>query len=105
MLGYMVWCLFGLLFIGIGAAAFRSEEPVGFWANAKTPADKIKDVPAYNRAVGKLWLVFAVLFIMAGLPLLAGQNSPCILLSILGMVILAVAIMMAYSRILSRYTK
>ena len=103
MTGFAVWSLCGALFIGMGIYALRRHKPVGFWANSKAPRDKIADVPAFNRAVGRLWMIFGTLFIVLGLPLLAGQNSPFILISVLGAVCLTVALMMVYSRILSKY--
>lgn len=75
---------------------FLAKEPVGFWANAKTP--EINDVKAYNKAVGKLWCVAAVVFVMLGFPfLVAEQNSPLFFLSVVGVVIEMIAIMVVYS--------
>lgn len=34
-IGFVIWVLCGLVFLGFGIAAFRAEKPVGFWANAK----------------------------------------------------------------------
>ena len=42
---------------------------------------EVKDRKKYNAAVGKLFSVFGLVFILFGLPLLAGQNSPWIFLS------------------------
>ena len=42
---------------------------------------EVKDRKKYNAAVGKLFSVFGIVFILLGLPLLAGQNSPWIFLS------------------------
>lgn len=84
MVAFIIWAAVGILFIGEGIYCFmtKKEMPFGFWANAKVLP--IKDVKGYNRALGKLWCVFGIVFILLGIPLLAGQNSPFIIFSILG---------------------
>lgn len=75
-----------LHFIGIGISAFGLKEPMGFWANSKM--FEVTDVKKYNHAVGKMWIVFGVVMIVLGLPLLAGQNSPMAFITIVGISIL-----------------
>ncbi len=51
----------------------------------------------YNRAMGNLFIVYGVIFIMLGLPLLSEQNSFYILFSVLGVIGETIAIMAIYS--------
>lgn len=98
-LGFVIWSLCGLLFIGIGIYNLfsRTTRPFGFWANAETIPVKPENVKAYNRALGKLWITAGILFILLGLPLLiSGQNSPWIILSMLGSMLWAILIMIIY---------
>lgn len=95
MIGFIIWALCGLMFVGFGISAFYAKKAVGFWANAKVPP--IEDVAAYNKAVGKLWCVMGVIFIVLGFPLLSGQNSPLILISVIGIVLEIIAVMIIYS--------
>lgn len=95
MIGFIIWALCGLLFIGLGISAFRAKEAVGFWANVKVPP--IENIIAYNKAVGRLWCIMGILFIALGLPLLAGQNSPLIMISIIGVLIEIIAAMIIYT--------
>ena len=95
MIGFIIWALCGLMFIGFGISAFSAKEAVGFWANAKVPP--IEDVTAYNNAVGKLWCVMGVIFIILGLPLLSGQNSPLILISVIGVLLEIITVMIIYT--------
>ena len=90
------WAALGAAFIVLGVyVAFSKKEKVfGFWANAKTPA--VKDIKKYNRALGRLWCVFGVVFILLGLPLLPGQNSPFIIVSILGAMFSTIVAMAVY---------
>lgn len=103
MLGFSIWLLGGLGFIGLGIYAFNAKKAVRFWANVKpTPIDNIK---AYNKAMGKLWCVFAAVFIFLGLPLLGGQNSPMILFSVIGLLIECIFVMVIGTNIENKYRK
>lgn len=98
-LGFAIWSLCGLLFVGIGIYNLfsRTPRPFGFWANAETFPVEDGKIRAYNRALGKLWITAGVLFILLGLPLLvSGQNSPWIILSILGSLLWAIIMMIIY---------
>ncbi len=95
MIGFIIWALFGCILIGLGINAFFSKKAVGFWANIKT--FQVNNLRGYNRATGKLFIVYGAIFIVLGIPLLSGQNSPYILLSVLGVMIETIAIMAIYS--------
>ena len=62
---FVIWSVCALLFAGIGIWCFKSKKPVGFFAGVEAP--KVKDTAAYNRAVGRLWIVAAA----------APTRSPC----------------------------
>ena len=51
----------------------------------------------YNRALGKLWCVYGVLFTLIGLPLLDGQNSGLIVITILAAMFISIGAMVAYA--------
>lgn len=103
MIGFIIWAACGVLFLIMGGYAFFAGKPMGFWSNTKVP--EIADVKSYNRAVGILFCVYGIVFILLGLPLLAGRNSPYILISILGVMFETLAIMIAYTRIEQKYRK
>lgn len=100
---FIIWTIFGLFFFGLGIYSFRAKKPVGFWANAETLP--MEDVKGYNKAMGKLWCVFSVIFILLGLPLLAGQNAAIIIVSVLGIVFEMIGTMIVYTRIEEKYRK
>jgi hypothetical protein len=52
--------------------------------------------------VAKLFGVFGVVFIILGLPLLAGQNSAWAILSIVGVMIESIAAMAVYSTVIEK---
>lgn len=102
-IGFVMWLLCGLLFLGIGIYDFFSKKQVGFWANAESP--KMEDVKAHNRAVGILWCIYAVVFIVLGLPLLLPQPSAIVVISALGVVFETIVLMAIYARIEQKYRK
>lgn len=99
---FIIWSILAVCFVGLGIFALRAKSAVGFFAGVEPP--KVKDVRAYNRAVGTLWLIAALLFELLGLPLLfMQQNSPVALLCVLGIAAWAIGMMVAYFFISSKY--
>ena len=66
--GFVIWSAVSLLLLGIGIWSWRSEKAAGFYTGAKPP--EVTDVRAYNRSVGILWFVYALLFELLYVPLL-----------------------------------
>ena len=84
--------------------SFFSQKPMGFWANAQM--FEVTDRKKYNAAAGKLFIIFGIVFILLCLPLLAGQNSPWIFLSVLGALLECIAAMVVYTVVIEeRYRK
>lgn len=96
MLAFVIWAIMGILFIVMGIYNMNSKKtrPFGFWANAETVP--IEDVKGYNRALGKLWCTYGVLFILIGLPLLDGQNAGLLIITMLGTAFISIAAMAVY---------
>ena len=94
-IGFVAWSICGCLFIALGIYAHFTKKTMGFWANAKVP--EMTDVKKYNRAVGRLFCVYGIVFILLGLPLLAGPNSPLIIISMIGVMIETIVTMAVYS--------
>ena len=72
MIGFVIWSLLGVFIIGLGIKDMFSKNPVGFWANTETI--KVKDVKDYNRASGLLFIIYGIIFVILGIPLLDGQK-------------------------------
>lgn len=96
LIAFIIWAIMGLLFIVMGICDFNSKKakPFGFWANAEVPS--IENVKGYNRALGILWCVYGVLFMLIGLPLLDDQNQSMIIIPILGAMLISIAAMVVY---------
>lgn len=96
MVAFICWAILGLFFIVWGIYMFfaKSAKPFGFWANAEVA--QMRDVKGYNRALGKLWCVFGVLLILDGVPILLGDKSAGIIITILGTMLLSIGAMVVY---------
>ena len=106
MLAFSIWTFGGIAFIGLGIYDLASKKTLafGFWANANPP--QIDNVKAYNRALGKLWCIFGIVFILFGIPLLKGQNSSYILISVVGVTFESIIAMSVYTiKIENKYRK
>lgn len=106
MIGFLIWELGGVIFLGLGIYDWhaKSTAPFGFWANAEVV--QVEDVKAYNKALGKLFCVFGAVFMLLGIPLLGGQNTAGALISILGAMFEAIAAMAVYTtKIEGKYRK
>ena len=96
LIAFIIWVIIGVLIIVMGIYDMNSKKakPFGFWANAEVAP--IEDVKGYNRALGILWCVYGVLFILIGLPLVDEQNSGLIIIPILGAMFISIAAMVTY---------
>lgn len=101
-MAFIIWTIISIVFAYIGITTRRSSIPVNLFTFSDVP--KVNDVKGYNRAVSNLWLVFTVLFEMIGISLLfIKQNSPFVVLILLGVVFLVIGMMVAYIKIESKY--
>ena len=89
-IGFTAWGVAGILMIGIGIWALFSKKPVNFWANTS--------VSEINNPNG-------IIFIILGIPLLAGQNSAWILLSVIGVMIESIMAMIIYVLVIEKKYK
>lgn len=61
-----MWFCAGL-FLGFGLYALRREEPMWFWSGEKVPKDTVTDIPAYNKAHSRLFLLYSLPWWLGGL--------------------------------------
>lgn len=101
-IAFIIWVFVSLIFVAIGIYDLRAKEVVGFWSNAKKPPVDEENIKAYNRAVGILWIVYAVILMLLGLPLLAGDNSPLIVITLLGTLAEVVGLMAVYVLVIEK---
>lgn len=103
-IGFIIWSLVAVLFVGIGISCRKSNEPVGFFTGCKPPT--VEDVNRYNNAVSMLWFVSAGIYEVIGVPLLfLEQNSLWFIPIIFAVVIGLIVMMVVYLRIEAKYKK
>ena len=86
-MGFVIWVICGLLFVGIGIYDYMSKKQVGFWANFDVP--EVEDVIGFNKAVGRLFITYGVVFILIGIPLIPSifyKNVLLVFITIIGTV-------------------
>lgn len=86
-MGFVIWVICGLLFVGIGIYDYMSKKQVGFWANFDVP--EVEDVIGFNKAVGRLFIIYGVVFILIGIPLIPSifyKNVLLVFIPIIGTV-------------------
>ena len=98
---FIVWSLTSALFMVLGVVCFFYKKPMYFWTVKEMY--RVRDIKKYNAALGKLWIGFAIVFEMLGLPLLLGQNMPWVIITLLGTVWLVIILMAIYTRIEKKY--
>ena len=89
----------GMLIImgGIYCIYSKKEVAFGFWANTKPAPIEAKNIKAYNKSLGKLWCAYVFFFILLGIPLLGGQNSPLILITSVGPILEVIIVIVVYT--------
>ena len=107
-MGFIIWVLVGMLFIigGIYCINSKKEVAFGFWANSKTAPIEVKNIKAYNKTLGKLWCSYGFFFILLGIPLLGKQNSPLIIITVIGVILELIIVIAVYTlKIEAKYRK
>lgn len=104
MIGFIIWSIVAVIFLGIGISCRKSSEAVGFFTFVKPPI--VENVERYNNAVSVLWFFFAGVFEILGIPLLIlKQNSPLFIPVIFAVVILDIVTIIIYIKIEAKYKK
>lgn len=95
-MGFIIWVIvsFGFIILGVLCLRSKKDKPIGFWSNAKV--FKVNNVNDYNKALGKLWIAYGIALAIMGIPLLDGQNSPLIMITLIGTMFLTVILMVVY---------
>ena len=98
-------CLLCALIMGALALwAFKRKDPMHFWAGSAVKPEEITDIPAYNRANGLMWAVYAACLVMTAVVALLNVTVATVLLLIIcipGILVLIIA----YRRIYNKYRR
>ena len=92
----------GLLFTAIGVYAWRREKPMWFWIEPEIDPASLADIPAYNRANGKMWLIYSLIFWLSAPVSLINDTVGGLLMAILALAGLPV-LAAVYKKIYRKY--
>ncbi len=105
-MGTIIWLLIMIptsaLFTGIGIFAWKRKKPMWFWAGSTVKESEIRDVPAYNRANGIMWLAYSGLMWLSTLLGIFHVAAAGIVM-MTGCTVGSIALAVAYSRIYDYY--
>lgn len=94
----------GSLFAGIGWFAKTLSEPMWFWSGSTVPADTVKDIPAYNREMARMWYRMSLPMWITGITFMWLPALSAIAMGIA--VVMGIPIMIRrYHRIRKKYWK
>ena len=103
LLGFILWSAMGIMMICFAIYSCFSKKPRRFWAN--TGVFEVTDIKKYNFAVAKLFLMYGIVLIVLGIPMLA-ENSAWIMFSVAGAMVESIIAMVVYSLVIEkRYKK
>ena len=98
----ITWAI-SLIWLTMSVIAFSKKKPINFWAGDYMKPDEIVDVTAYNRANGVMWLVFGLMFVVAGVVEIVWHEYLGMLLLLLLCVPGFLVLMLCYQFIHLRY--
>ena len=80
----MVFCclLCGGTFLGLGFWAKNRKDPMHFYSGTTVDPKTISDVPAYNRANARMWMIYSVPFWMSGIVSFFSVGVAAIIMSV-----------------------
>jgi len=94
--------LCSLIFVVIALWAFKRKDPMNFWSGSTVRPEDITDIPAYNRANGLMWAIYAFCMVVAGFVSLFSVITGGILLVIICVPGIT-ALIIVYNRIYNKY--
>ena len=98
-----VVCSFCSLVFGLIALwSFKRKDPMHFWSGITVKPEEIADIPAYNRANGMMWALYALAIFLSGVLTLFSESAGAILLMVILLPGLGVLIFVYY-RIYNKY--
>lgn len=106
----LIGLICAVAFTALGVHAFLAKKPVSFWAGSKIDPEQVTDIAAYNRANGKMWLLYSIPFWIAGIAGACNDLSPAASYIFLIVLILAgsvglIWVLLHYQKIADNYIK
>ena len=98
----MILIPLALLFTGLGIYAWKRKKPMWFWSGSTVREREIRDIPAYNRANGIMWLCFSAVFWAAAIMgLFEVETAGAVL--VIGTILGIPGLIISYKKIYNKY--
>ena len=101
-LWFAIMALCGAVFTGIGIYARKRKQPMWFWSGSGVKEAEIADVPAYNRANGRMWITFSLPFWLSAF-LGFWREIAAVVLTVANCIIGIPVLVIVYLRIYAKY--
>jgi hypothetical protein len=92
----------GLVMWLIALWAFKRKTPMHFWSGSEVKPEEIKDIPAYNRENGIMWIVYGCGFLVPAIIGLFDISAGAILVGVVSTAGI-VPLLLNYRRIYDKY--
>ncbi|MCL1992669.1 MAG: hypothetical protein FWG66_06960 [Spirochaetes bacterium] len=80
-----ILALAGVFFVLWALRVSKRKKPVAFGSGATVLPEEIKDIPAYNRAVARMWRLYGLCFFAGSLVALFSLEAGVIIMAALGL--------------------
>lgn len=103
----IAWWIIAVIFFVLAFFTYRSKKPVSIYSNIKAPdIERISDLKAYNKAVGKLLAGYALLQALTGILLLNATKKEIEFLTVFSTFFGAILMIILYEAIIAdKYIK
>ncbi len=91
-----------MLLTGIGIFAWKRKKPMWFWSGTTVSENEIRDIPAYNRANGIMWICYSSIFWLSTILGIFRMDMAGILLMV-GGIAGSLVLIIAYRHIYEKY--
>ena len=91
-------------FTGVGIFAWTRKKPMWFWSGSTVSENEIKDVPAYNRANGIMWICFSLIYWFAAVLGIFKVRAAGVVIGV-GTLAGIVLLIVAYKAIYNKYRR
>ena len=101
-IGFICYMLCAISFWAIAKFGKDGKDPISFWSGDTSLKGKVKDVPAYNREMAKVYAIYGWAYFAAAV---GGAMPPIAGVAILALDLMAIIfVYRAYKKILSKYS-
>ena len=90
------------VFTAIGVYAWHRKKPMWFWSGSTVKEGEIADIPAYNRACGRMWIAFSLPFWLSAF-LGFWNGIAAVVLTVANCIIGIPVLVIVYHRIYAKY--